>query len=142
MPAAPPFTTQVTIRASARRVFQAFVSPEAQIQWYTNRASMNLAVGERCQFEWNERRQNFDEYWTVAEIKIGRELRFGWENFGRMGGLHARVAARFTPVQRDRMRLSLRHTVVRDPEDKLPAYRARWRARLDALKDWIEGQST
>ena len=139
MPAAQPFLTQITIRASARRAFDAFTDPARQSRWYSGEARFSLRVGERGQFEWNERREAFDEFWTVAEFKTGSLLKFGWENFGRFGGLHARVAARFIPLGRDRMRLELRHTLVRDPEDKVADYKARWQSALAALKELLEG---
>lgn len=138
MPAARSFTTQITINASARRVYDAFVNPAAQVYWYTNDAHMNLQIGGRCQFEWNDRRQAYDEFWSLREIKTGKSLRFGWGNFGRFGGLQAQVAASFTPLGRHRMRLSLRHTVVRDPDWKVEDYKVRWRGGLAGLKEFVE----
>ncbi len=140
MPAARPFLTQMTIRATARRVYDTFVDPASQARWYTNGARMDLKVGGRCQFEWNDRRQFYDEFWSIAELKTGKSLRFGWENFGRFGGLHARITASFVPLGRSRMRLSLRHTVVRDPEGMVTEYKSRWSERLTALKHLVEAR--
>jgi len=140
MPTARPFISQVTVRASARRVYDAFVDPVSQARWYTNDARMDLKVGGRCQFEWNDRRQFYDEFWSLAELKTGMSLRFGWENFGRFGGLQARIVATFHPIGRSQMRLSLRHTVVRDPEGKAMEYKARWRERLQVLKELVESR--
>ena len=137
MPALLRFSTQITLPASARRAFDGFVDPAALRQWYSPAALADAQIGGRCQFEFSERRQAYDEFWTIAEIKIGRELRFGWENFGRMGGLHARVIARFDPLERNLSRLTLTHTLVRDPADCAELYKSRWRERLAALKDYL-----
>ena len=76
----------------------------------------------------------------ISKTVSGSLLKFGWENFGRFGGLHARVSARFVPLGRNRMRIELRHTLVRDPEGKVGDYKARWQSALAALKELLEGR--
>ena len=130
---------EITIAASAERIFDAITTHQGMISWWTADCEVEPKVGSIAVFRFNQRSIVF----KMRIDELARSRRVAWACLGDIEQwTGTQISFYLEPLDSIRTRVKFVHGNWRSTDGHFPTSNTTWGALMVKLRDYCEGRGT